>query len=65
MKSHGESINDVLRLSVLGAGITMSTKLLTAKLTKSLKGGGEGLFRGEVVTKFSPVNMEEKTCGTA
>jgi hypothetical protein len=79
MKSHGESINGVFSPSVLGAGITMITKLLTAKFTKGFRGrgrrggggeggeGGEGggLFGGEVVTKLSPVNMEGNRYGTA
>ena len=42
MKSHGESINGVLPPLMLGAGITMIKKLLTAKFTKGLRGGGEG-----------------------
>jgi hypothetical protein len=50
MKSHGESTKDVLPPSVLGAGITMIKKLLTAKFAKGLRRGGEGLFGGEVDT---------------
>jgi hypothetical protein len=64
MKSHGESINGVLSPLVLGAGMTVIKKLLTAKFTKFLRGGGV-LFGGEVDTKFSSVNVEGKMCGTA
>jgi len=65
MKSHGESINGVPPSSVLGAGITMIKKLLTAKFTKGRREGGGGLLGGEVDTKFSPMNVEGKMCGTA
>jgi hypothetical protein len=50
MKSNSESINGVLPPSVLGAGITMIKKLLEAKFTQDL--GGGGLFGGGVDTKI-------------